>query len=143
VPFVGLKTSRERAIAADTLDFSYGSYRHAVFVRCPDAGPDLRRPDLVWASSLVPAAANPDLAQPVAFRTPANQSLTIKNPVTAAMLLLLRDQQMSWDELFARSHALVLSRMPTCPPDAKKACLSDFMGLMAHQHVSPRLRTGT
>ena len=135
VPFVGLRTSRERAVAADTLDYSYGSYRHAVFVRCPDTAPDLRRPGMVWASSLVPVSANPDLNQPVGFRNTANQVLTIRNPVTAAMLLQLSAQRLSWAEIVLRSQALVPAQAFT--PDVEKTCLADFTNLMAHGHIKP------
>jgi hypothetical protein len=133
VPFVGLKTSRERSIAADTLDYSYGSYRHAVFVRCADVGCDLRRPELLWESALVPAAGTPEPGQPVTFRTQANQLLTIHNPVTAAMLLQLNGQCLSWSDLVARVQ-------PLLPPQTDIASLADFKNLLAHNHVTPRRR---
>ena len=140
IPFGGLKTSRERAVAADTLDFSYGSYRHAVFVRWPDRhqSPDMRRANVIWTNSLATALPDPDISRPVIFTTPDNQSLTLHSPVTVAMLQSLKDEPVTWSAAFSRGLEKAASLGLPCPSNQEDLSLAEFMKLWSYNFVRPQ-----
>jgi SAM-dependent methyltransferase len=139
-PFAGLKTSRERAIAADTLDFCYGSYRHAVFVRWPDRdqSPDLRRGNVIWTNSLATASPEPDISRPVVFKTLGNQSLTLHSPVTVAMLQSLKNNPVTWSAAFSLGLEKAASLGLSCPSNQEALSLAEFMKLWSYALVRPQ-----
>jgi len=137
VPFAALDTSRERAMAADRLDAAWGSYRYAVFVR-DAAAPDLKRGNIFWTSSLVPAAT--DVTKPVPFHAPGGQIIAVRDPVTAAMLMALREKPLAWSDAFARGIAAARSRGLVLAAGQESLCLSEFQKLWAHAYVSPIAR---
>jgi SAM-dependent methyltransferase len=135
VPFAALEMPRERATAADGLDASWGSYRHAVFVRGAEA-PDLKRGNTVWTTLLVPAAAM-DVTKPVPFRAPDRQIIAVRDPVTAAMLMALREKPLPWTEAFVRGVAAAKANGLALAASQESLCLSEFQKLWAHEYVSP------
>jgi SAM-dependent methyltransferase len=137
VPFAGLTTARERAVAADMLDYCWGSYRHAVFVQGAGA-PDLKRSQLLWTTSLITAVR--DLTHPVPFRAPDGQTIAFRDPATAAMLIALSEQPLSFGDALAQARRAISAQGLTVHADQETRSLAEFARLRAHAYVSPRLK---
>ena len=138
-PFVELAGSRERAIAADAMDFSYSSYRYAAFVRWADArqSPDLRRDNIIWHSALKADSSAPQNGQAMVFRMPDGQSITVRGAVTIALLNILQDKPLTWHEAFSAA------RQSVAPSQAlsnqEQVSLASFAALWRYNYVAPRI----
>ncbi|TFZ07863.1 class I SAM-dependent methyltransferase [Ramlibacter humi] len=91
-------TPRERAVAADALDYAAARYRHAVFVRM-DAGarPDVARP--AWRSCCVAAAPS---AEGRRYQLRGQDvHLTVHQPRAAAVLDALAQGPLPWESIVA------------------------------------------
>jgi hypothetical protein len=101
--FGALATSRERALAADVLDFaSGGGYRYSIFGK-PAAtahGLNLRAPRLRWHTRLARVLPPSGYAEPVNYKDVSNNSeVRVERPATQAALDEFAASPSTWAEM--------------------------------------------